>query len=147
MYCEDWGEALTNKSLPVICAVNLQSGSVGVLEGVPPDVSPGQVRNGVSPSIPAGSIFSASITSMCSCVYCTFQALWAPGSQSVFFVGWYHEPFRLGLKFCSNRRLDLWLRAKLFGNCCPAIVVSNTVTFRSALFKLGLDGNCGEHIV
>uniref|UniRef100_A0A8C4IUR0 acylaminoacyl-peptidase n=1 Tax=Dicentrarchus labrax TaxID=13489 RepID=A0A8C4IUR0_DICLA len=85
VYCEDWGEALTNKSVPVMCVVNMQSGSVSVLQGVPPDVSPG-------------------------------QALWAPGSQSVFFVGWYHEPFRLGLKYCSNRR--------------------------SALFKLDLDGNC-----
>ncbi|XP_035513474.1 S9 family peptidase [Morone saxatilis] len=85
VYCEDWGEALTNKSVPVMCVVNMQSGSVTVLQGVPPDVSPG-------------------------------QALWAPGSQSVFFVGWYHEPFRLGLKYCSNRR--------------------------SALFKLDLDGNC-----
>ncbi|TDH10810.1 hypothetical protein EPR50_G00078910 [Perca flavescens] len=85
VYCEDWGEALTNKSVPVICVVNLQSGSVTVLQGVPPDVSPG-------------------------------QALWTPGSQSVVFVGWYHEPFRLGLRFCSNRR--------------------------SALFKLDLDGNC-----
>ncbi|XP_062248450.1 S9 family peptidase [Platichthys flesus] len=85
VYCEDWGEALTNKSSPVICVLSLQSGTVTVLQGVPPDVSPG-------------------------------QALWAPGSQSVFFVGWYHEPFRLGLKFCSNRR--------------------------SALFKLDLDGHC-----
>uniref|UniRef100_A0A3Q4BM22 Acylamino-acid-releasing enzyme n=1 Tax=Mola mola TaxID=94237 RepID=A0A3Q4BM22_MOLML len=85
VYCEDWGEALTNKSVPVICAVNLQCGSLSVLPGVPPDVSPG-------------------------------QALWAPGGQSVIFVGWHHKPFRLGLKFCSNRR--------------------------SALFKLDLDGNC-----
>ncbi|XP_030280289.1 acylamino-acid-releasing enzyme [Sparus aurata] len=85
VYSEDWGEGLTNKSAPVLCAVNLQIGFVSVLQGVPPDISPG-------------------------------QALWAPGSQSVFFVGWYHEPFRLGLKFCSNRR--------------------------SALFKLDLDGNC-----
>lgn len=85
VYCEDWGEALNNKSVPVICVVNLQSGTISVLQGIPHGVSPG-------------------------------QALWAPGSQSVFFVGWYHEPFRLGLKFCSNRR--------------------------SALFKLDLDGNC-----
>uniref|UniRef100_A0A8D3EFR6 acylaminoacyl-peptidase n=1 Tax=Scophthalmus maximus TaxID=52904 RepID=A0A8D3EFR6_SCOMX len=85
VYCEDWGEALTNKSSPVICVVNLQSGTVAVLQGVLPDISPG-------------------------------QALWAPGSQSVLFVGWCHEPFRLGLKFCSNRR--------------------------SALFKLDLDGYC-----
>lgn len=85
VYCEDWGEALTNKSVPVICVVDLQNDTVGVLQGVPADVSPG-------------------------------QALWAPGSQSVFFIGWYHEPFRLGLKFCSNRR--------------------------SALFRLDLDGSC-----
>lgn len=38
------------------------------------------------------------------------QALWAPGSQAVFFIGWYHEPFRLGLKFCSNRRLESCLQ-------------------------------------
>uniref|UniRef100_A0A669DNP9 acylaminoacyl-peptidase n=1 Tax=Oreochromis niloticus TaxID=8128 RepID=A0A669DNP9_ORENI len=75
LYCEDWGEALTNRSEPAICVVDLEIGAVSVLEGVPPDVSPG-------------------------------QALWAPGSQSVFFIGWYHEPFRLGLKFCSNRRLE-----------------------------------------
>lgn len=85
VYCEDWGEGLTNKSVPVMCVVNLQNGAVIVLQGVPQDVSPG-------------------------------QALWAPSSQSVLFVGWYHEPFRLGLKFCSNRR--------------------------SALFKLNLDGSC-----
>uniref|UniRef100_A0A8C8A469 acylaminoacyl-peptidase n=1 Tax=Oryzias sinensis TaxID=183150 RepID=A0A8C8A469_9TELE len=70
VYCEDWGEALTSKSVPVVCVVDLHSGAVDVLQGVPEDVSPG-------------------------------QALWAPGYQSVFFVGWYHEPFRLGLKFCE----------------------------------------------
>ncbi|KAJ8257548.1 hypothetical protein GJAV_G00186780 [Gymnothorax javanicus] len=44
------------------------------------------------------------------------QALWSPGDEGVVFVGWWHEPFRLGLKFCSNRR--------------------------SALFHVDLDGNC-----
>lgn len=44
VYCEDWGEALTNKSSPVICVVNLQNDTVSVLQGVPTDVSPGQVR-------------------------------------------------------------------------------------------------------
>ncbi|XP_023188685.1 acylamino-acid-releasing enzyme isoform X1 [Xiphophorus maculatus] len=85
VYCEDWGEALTSKSVPVLCVVDLHHGEIDVLQSVPQDVSPG-------------------------------QALWAPGSQAVFFVGWYHEPFRLGLKFCSNRR--------------------------SALFRLSLDGHC-----
>ncbi|MBN3317375.1 APEH enzyme, partial [Atractosteus spatula] len=44
------------------------------------------------------------------------QAFWAPGDGAVVFVGWWHEPFRLGLRFCTNRR--------------------------SALFSLDLDGNC-----
>ncbi|XP_020560156.1 acylamino-acid-releasing enzyme isoform X1 [Oryzias latipes] len=78
VYCEDWGEALTSKSVPVVCVVDLHSGVVDVLQGVPEDVSPG-------------------------------QALWAPDYQSVFFVGWYHEPFRLGLKFCSNRSSSLFV--------------------------------------
>lgn len=85
LYCEDWGEALTNRSEPAICVVDLEIGAVSMLEGVPPDVSPG-------------------------------QALWAPGSQSVFFIGWYHEPFRLGLKFCSNRRSALF-KIDLCGHC------------------------------
>ena len=117
VYREDWGEALTNKSVPVICSVNLQSGSVCVLEGVPSDVSPGQVRTkSLHPSLRAQSSLCPSPV----CVYCALQALWAPGSQAVFFVGWYHEPFRLGLRFCSNRRLDLWLTAKplLSCSCC-----------------------------
>ncbi|RVE70303.1 hypothetical protein OJAV_G00063140 [Oryzias javanicus] len=85
VYCEDWGEALTSKSVPVVCVVDLHSGAVGVLQGVPADVSPG-------------------------------QALWAPGGQSVFFVGWYHEPFRLGLKFCSNRKSSLF-EVDMEGHC------------------------------
>ncbi|CAB1329441.1 unnamed protein product [Coregonus sp. 'balchen'] len=44
------------------------------------------------------------------------QGLWAHDGEGVFFVGWWHEPFRLGLRFCSNRR--------------------------SALFCLDLEGNC-----
>lgn len=32
------------------------------------------------------------------------QAFWAPGDTGVVFVGWWHEPFRLGLKYCPNRR-------------------------------------------
>uniref|UniRef100_A0A7N8XS93 acylaminoacyl-peptidase n=1 Tax=Mastacembelus armatus TaxID=205130 RepID=A0A7N8XS93_9TELE len=31
------------------------------------------------------------------------QAFWAPGDTGVVFIGWWHEPFRLGLKYCPNR--------------------------------------------
>lgn len=34
----------------------------------------------------------------------SLQAFWAPGDTGVVFIGWCHEPFRLGLKHCPNRR-------------------------------------------
>ncbi|XP_066471875.1 acylamino-acid-releasing enzyme-like isoform X2 [Tiliqua scincoides] len=37
------------------------------------------------------------------------QALWSPDDKSIVFVGWWHEPFRLGLSACSNRRSALFL--------------------------------------
>ncbi|KAG7279891.1 hypothetical protein CRUP_016218, partial [Coryphaenoides rupestris] len=98
VYREDWGEGFTSKSLPVLCVVELETGDVRVLRGIPPQVSPG-------------------------------QALWAPGSHAVLFVGWSHEPFRLGLKFCSNRRLSpdgatlVYLQGRVFGphNQCVSL--------------------------
>ncbi|XP_031421886.1 S9 family peptidase [Clupea harengus] len=44
------------------------------------------------------------------------QALWTPKDEGVVFVGWWEEPFRLGLKFCSNRRSGLF-HLDLQGNC------------------------------
>uniref|UniRef100_A0AAQ4PL83 acylaminoacyl-peptidase n=1 Tax=Gasterosteus aculeatus aculeatus TaxID=481459 RepID=A0AAQ4PL83_GASAC len=38
------------------------------------------------------------------------QAFWAPGDTGVVFVGWWHEPFRIGLKYCPNRSLLYLLR-------------------------------------
>lgn len=83
VYCEDWGEALTNKSLPVICSVNLQSGSVGVLEGVPPDVSPGQVRTeSLRPSLQTQSSLCPS--SPCVCVFTVLSRLCGLPAASLF---------------------------------------------------------------
>uniref|UniRef100_A0A6Q2XVA9 Acylamino-acid-releasing enzyme n=1 Tax=Esox lucius TaxID=8010 RepID=A0A6Q2XVA9_ESOLU len=64
LFWDDWGEGLTSKSVPVLCVADVGKGTVTVLQGVPPHVSPG-------------------------------QALWAHDGQGVFFVGWWHEPFRL----------------------------------------------------
>ncbi|XP_018593328.1 acylamino-acid-releasing enzyme [Scleropages formosus] len=55
------------------------------------------------------------------------QALWAPGGDGVLFVGWWHEPFRLGLKFCSNRRSALF-HVDLEGNCELLSSDSNAVS-------------------
>ncbi|XP_035757356.1 acylamino-acid-releasing enzyme-like [Egretta garzetta] len=77
VYHEDWGEALSTRSIPVLCALDLESSSLSVLEGIPEHLSPG-------------------------------QALWSLDDRSVVFVGWWHEPFRLGLSACSNRRSGIF---------------------------------------
>uniref|UniRef100_A0A3P9DQB5 acylaminoacyl-peptidase n=1 Tax=Maylandia zebra TaxID=106582 RepID=A0A3P9DQB5_9CICH len=45
------------------------------------------------------------------------QAFWAPGDTGVIFVGWWHEPFRLGLKYCPNRRSSLFYVDLTGGKC------------------------------
>ncbi|CAN8186041.1 unnamed protein product [Coccothraustes coccothraustes] len=42
VYHEDWGEALSTRSVPVLCVLDLQGLSLSVLEGVPEHLSPGQ---------------------------------------------------------------------------------------------------------
>ncbi|XP_067251159.1 S9 family peptidase isoform X2 [Chanodichthys erythropterus] len=44
------------------------------------------------------------------------QALWGPNGRGIIFVGQWNEPFRLGLKFCSNRRSALFY-LDMKGNC------------------------------
>ncbi|KAI7797608.1 putative acylamino-acid-releasing enzyme, partial [Triplophysa rosa] len=44
------------------------------------------------------------------------QALWAPNGRAIVFVGQWNEPFRLGLKFCSNRRSAFYY-LDMKGNC------------------------------
>ncbi|XP_029455518.1 acylamino-acid-releasing enzyme-like [Rhinatrema bivittatum] len=45
------------------------------------------------------------------------QALWLLDDSGIVFVGWWHEPFRLGLKFCSNRRSALFHLNCSSGHC------------------------------
>ncbi|XP_063148038.1 acylamino-acid-releasing enzyme-like isoform X1 [Candoia aspera] len=78
VYHDNWGEALGDKSVPVLCVLNVETSEVSVLEDFPGHISPG-------------------------------QALWSPGDKGIIFVGWWHEPFRLGLHACSNRRSALFL--------------------------------------
>uniref|UniRef100_A0A8C9MCD9 acylaminoacyl-peptidase n=1 Tax=Panthera tigris altaica TaxID=74533 RepID=A0A8C9MCD9_PANTA len=43
VFYEDWGENMVSKSTPVLCVLDVESGNISVLEGVPESVSPGQV--------------------------------------------------------------------------------------------------------
>ncbi|XP_074054052.1 acylamino-acid-releasing enzyme isoform X1 [Macrotis lagotis] len=89
IFHEDWGENLVSKSIPVLCVLDIESGNISVLEGVPEHVSPG-------------------------------QAFWSPGDTGVVFVGWWHEPFRLGMRFCTNRRSALFY-VDLTGDKCELL--------------------------
>ncbi|NXS69568.1 ACPH enzyme, partial [Pandion haliaetus] len=86
VYHEDWGEALSTRSVPVLCVLDIEGSSVSVLEGIPEHLSPG-------------------------------QAFWSPGDTGVVFVGWWHEPFRLGLRHCTNRRSALFYVDLMGGRC------------------------------
>ena len=46
VYCDNWGEALSTRSVPVLCVLDIEGSSISVLEGIPEHLSPGQVRMG-----------------------------------------------------------------------------------------------------
>lgn len=58
----------------------------------------------------------------------SLQAFWAPGDTGVVFVGWAHEPFRLGLKYCPNRRwlLSQWSKSRIKAGLSEMSLVSLT---------------------
>lgn len=39
---------MVSKSIPVLCVLDIESGNISVLEGVPENVSPGQVSNNLA---------------------------------------------------------------------------------------------------
>ncbi|KAM9324358.1 acylamino-acid-releasing enzyme [Gastrophryne carolinensis] len=98
---EDWGEGLVDKSVPVLCVLDIESGNISVLEGIPSDVSPG-------------------------------QAFWSPDDTGVVFVGWWHTPFRLGLKYCANRRSSLFF-VDLTGGKCEMLSADSSAVFSPRL--------------
>ncbi|XP_054901935.1 acylamino-acid-releasing enzyme isoform X1 [Poeciliopsis prolifica] len=60
------------------------------------------------------------------------QAFWAPGDTGVVFIGWWHEPFRLGLKYCPNRRSSLFY-VDLTGGKCEQLSSDNSAVFSPRL--------------
>lgn len=102
----------------MLCVLDIEGSNVSVLEGVPEDISPGQVSAIVFFFFPFAVCFSLMFTlfkyphnilfflsfTLGITLFLYLQAFWAPGDTGVVFVGWWHEPFRLGLKYCPNRR-------------------------------------------
>lgn len=58
VFHEDWGETLVSKSCPVLCVLDIEGSNVSVLEGVPEDISPGQVSAIVFFFFPFGVCFN-----------------------------------------------------------------------------------------
>lgn len=99
-WTEDWGETYTGKRRPVLFVVSLRSGTVQVVEGLPSDLSAGQVVWSPVPADGGGQL-----------------------QQSLVFVGWPSESSnfktsrKLGLKHCYNRPSSLYeVRAPRFGS-------------------------------
>ncbi|XP_078065549.1 acylamino-acid-releasing enzyme-like isoform X2 [Mustelus asterias] len=86
LYWEDWGESLVNKNTPVLCVMDIESGNIFILQGIPEHISPG-------------------------------QAIWAPKDTGIIFVGWWHMPWRLGLKYCTNRKSALYHVNRMGAEC------------------------------
>lgn len=91
---EDWGETYSKKRKPSLFVVNINSGEVKAVEGIPKSLSAGQV------------VWAPSTTDSCY--------------NFLVFVGWSSEngpqqtPRKLGIKYCYNRPCALYaIRAPL----------------------------------
>ncbi len=73
---------------PVLAMVDMASGAVSLLEGIPDDVSPMQVRSWM-----IGEIRRVLL----------FQPCWLPGDQAIVFIGYRQRPYKLGLIYCMSR--------------------------------------------
>ncbi|XP_053156348.1 acylamino-acid-releasing enzyme-like isoform X3 [Hemicordylus capensis] len=107
VYHDNWGEALGDKSIPVLCILDVETSEVSLPESIPGHISPG-------------------------------QPLWSPDDKSLVFVGWWHEPFRLGLSACSNRRSALFL-LDLSGGSCELLSSDHQAVSAP---RLSPDGTC-----
>jgi len=93
-WMEDWGESYSGKRRPVLFVANVGSGAVQVVEGVPKDVSAGQVV--WAPRVPTPDSSEEGVP------------------QSLVFVGWssfagnFSTPRKLGMKYCYNRPCHLY---------------------------------------
>ena len=91
----------------MLCVLDIEGDNVSVLEGVPENISPGQVGTVKVAFVLRfwswHTAYCIIFFPICHSVTLSLQAFWAPGDTGVVFVGWSHEPFRLGLKYCPNR--------------------------------------------
>ncbi|CAM6034265.1 unnamed protein product [Sphagnum compactum] len=92
-WLEDWGESYSGKRRPVLFVVNIASGAVQIVEGIPKDISAGQVVWAPHPDMPPSD---------------------TGGKQLLVFVGWssfagnFSTPRKLGMKYCYNRPCSLY---------------------------------------
>ncbi|XP_065061115.1 acylamino-acid-releasing enzyme-like isoform X2 [Rhopilema esculentum] len=87
LYEEDWGEQKKELLHSAIVVVDIHREEVSIVDWLPKHISPG-------------------------------QAIWGPldaDNLSLIFVGWWTEPFKLGLVYCENRRSAIF-QAKFNGS-------------------------------
>ncbi|KAJ0034248.1 hypothetical protein Pint_24700 [Pistacia integerrima] len=116
---EDWGETYAGKRQPSLFLINIDSGEVQAVKGIPKSLSVGQV------------VWAPSTEGL---------------SQLLVFVGWPSDSRKLGIKYCYNRACALYaVRASLYksegselelkdSSCEDFPVVNLTQTISSAFF-------------
>lgn len=124
-WIEDWGETYSGKRRPALFVANVESGVVQTVEGIPKDVSAGQVVWAPRTTTPS-------------------RYLAERGMQALVFVGWssfssnFSTPRKLGMVYCQNKPCHLYaIEAPVLDRECSipapsAVKLTEGVT--SALF-------------
>uniref|UniRef100_A0A0M3IRW0 DUF295 domain-containing protein n=1 Tax=Ascaris lumbricoides TaxID=6252 RepID=A0A0M3IRW0_ASCLU len=120
---ENWGEQRNEICRPMLCIMDVLSGSVTVIDQIPDSLSPaygekfrlvenwGEQRNEICrPMLCIMDVLSGSVTVIDQIPDSLSPAysVWAPDDRGVVFFGIKNEPFKLGKIYCSNRRGTLY---------------------------------------
>lgn len=76
---DSWGEQLSEAKHPSVCVFDVKSEEVMTLR----DIIPERVSAG--------------------------QAVWCNDSKKIVFIGWKEDPFKLGIRYCTNRASNLYI--------------------------------------
>ncbi|XP_043564341.1 acylamino-acid-releasing enzyme-like isoform X7 [Chiloscyllium plagiosum] len=85
LYLEDWGEGLVNQSTPVLCVLDIETGNISELQGIPEHISPGQYNLDKKITSTVVKVVDYPTVDGFTGIYCSDLALncWARDSQRV----------------------------------------------------------------
>ncbi|KAH9764693.1 Acylamino-acid-releasing enzyme [Citrus sinensis] len=113
---EDWGETYAGKRQPSLFVINIDSGEVQAVKGIPKSLSVGQV---------------------------VWAPLNEGSHQYLVFVGWSSETRKLGIKYCYNRPCALYaVRVSLYKSEASELELKWVASVNCSTLLLLLSGLC-----